>query len=169
MVSIDTLKKVLELELQKGCTDRAVGNGLEAFVERWQNDALKHSSQPQAHDVYTHALNIVRGYGAMPLDERKAVVEQLIQIADGLSNAGTASAPAATHAPALAVQGAAAVRPNAEKAQGPRPTREGFMNALDGLNNYDTGGYLVSFSPQNHNGSSFVELTVIGSNLKFNY
>ena len=52
---------------------------------------------------------------------------------------------------------------------GPRPTREGFMNALDGLNNYDTGGYLVSFSPQNHNGSSFVELTVIGGNLKFNY
>jgi hypothetical protein len=27
----------------------------------------------------------------------------------------------------------------------------------------------VSFSPANHNGSSFVELTVIGHDQKFNY
>ena len=52
---------------------------------------------------------------------------------------------------------------------GPRPTREGFMQALDNMKNYDTGGYVVSFSPQDHNGSSFVELTVIGRDLKFNY
>jgi branched-chain amino acid transport system substrate-binding protein len=64
---------------------------------------------------------------------------------------------------------AAKVMVEALRRAGPRPTREGFMNALDGLNNYDAGGYLVSFSPQNHNGSSFVELTVIGGNLKFNY
>jgi len=52
---------------------------------------------------------------------------------------------------------------------GPRPTREGFMQALDNMKDFDTGGYAVSFSPQNHNGSSFVELTVIGRDLKFNY
>jgi branched-chain amino acid transport system substrate-binding protein len=52
---------------------------------------------------------------------------------------------------------------------GPRPTREGFMQALDNLKSFDTGGYFVSFSPQSHNGSSFVELTVIGRDLKFNY
>jgi branched-chain amino acid transport system substrate-binding protein len=52
---------------------------------------------------------------------------------------------------------------------GPRPTREGFMQALDGMKSFDTGGYVVSFSPQSHNGSSFVELTVIGRDLKFNY
>jgi hypothetical protein len=43
------------------------------------------------------------------------------------------------------------------------------MRALDGMTNYDAGGYLVSFSPTNHNGSNFVELTVIGGTLKFNY
>jgi len=37
------------------------------------------------------------------------------------------------------------------------------------MSNYDVGGYVVGFSPTNHNGSRFVELTVIGSNLKFNY
>ncbi len=52
---------------------------------------------------------------------------------------------------------------------GPKPTREGFMAALDGMKAYDTGGYVVSFSPGNHNGSSFVELTIIGQGLKFNY
>jgi branched-chain amino acid transport system substrate-binding protein len=52
---------------------------------------------------------------------------------------------------------------------GPKPTREGFMQALDSLKAFDTGGYVVSFSPANHNGSSFVELTIIGQGQKFNY
>lgn len=52
---------------------------------------------------------------------------------------------------------------------GPKPSREAFMHALDGLKGFDTGGYLVSFSPTNHNGSSFVELTIIGQGQKFNY
>jgi hypothetical protein len=42
------------------------------------------------------------------------------------------------------------------------------MHALDGLK-FDAGGHVVSFAPDNHNGSSFVELTVIGRDLKFNY
>ena len=52
---------------------------------------------------------------------------------------------------------------------GPKLTREGFMQALDGMKGFDTGGYVVGFSPTNHNGSSFVELTVLGHDLKFNY
>jgi branched-chain amino acid transport system substrate-binding protein len=55
------------------------------------------------------------------------------------------------------------------KRAGPRPTRESFMQALDGIKDVDLGGYSVSFSPTNHNGSSQVEMTVIGSQLKFNY
>ena len=52
---------------------------------------------------------------------------------------------------------------------GARLTRESFMRALDGMSSYDTGGYFVSFSPDNHNGSSFVELTVIGKDGKFRH
>jgi branched-chain amino acid transport system substrate-binding protein len=52
---------------------------------------------------------------------------------------------------------------------GPKLTREGFMRELDNLKGYDAGGYVVSFAPTNHNGSSFVELTVIGRDLKFSY
>ena len=52
---------------------------------------------------------------------------------------------------------------------GSKPTRESFMQALNGMKSFDTGGYLVSFSPTDHNGSSFVELTIIGQGQKFNY
>jgi hypothetical protein len=35
------------------------------------------------------------------------------------------------------------------------------------MQNYDLGGYLVNFSPTNHNGSSFVGLTILGRDLAF--
>jgi len=43
------------------------------------------------------------------------------------------------------------------------------MQALDSMSNYDAGGYFLSFSPTNHNGSSFVELTIIGRDDTFKY
>ncbi|MGH8681739.1 MAG: ABC transporter substrate-binding protein [Burkholderiales bacterium] len=50
---------------------------------------------------------------------------------------------------------------------GPQLTRESLLRALDGIQNYDVGGYLISFSPTNHNGSSFVSLTILGRDLAF--
>ena len=64
---------------------------------------------------------------------------------------------------------AAKVTVEALRRAGPKLTRENFMQALDGMKGYDVGGYIVSFSPTNHNGSSFVELTVLGHDQKFNY
>jgi ABC-type branched-subunit amino acid transport system substrate-binding protein len=52
---------------------------------------------------------------------------------------------------------------------GPKLTRDSFMLALDNLSSYDAGGYLVGFSPTNHNGSAFVELTIIGKDLLFKH
>lgn len=52
---------------------------------------------------------------------------------------------------------------------GPKLTRDSFMQALDGMSSYDAGGYLLSFSPTNHNGSSFVELTIIGKDGVFRH
>ena len=52
---------------------------------------------------------------------------------------------------------------------GPKLTREGFMQALDGLSPYDAGGYAVSFANGNHNGSDWVELTIIGKDLTFKH
>lgn len=52
---------------------------------------------------------------------------------------------------------------------GPKPTRESFMHALDGLSSYDVGGYTVSYSANDHSGSSFVELTVISKEGTFRH
>jgi branched-chain amino acid transport system substrate-binding protein len=52
---------------------------------------------------------------------------------------------------------------------GANPTRESLLKALDTIQNYDTGGYVVNFSPSNHNGSRFVELTAISKAGRFAY
>ncbi|MBL8381230.1 MAG: ABC transporter substrate-binding protein [Burkholderiales bacterium] len=65
---------------------------------------------------------------------------------------------------------AAKITVEAIRRAGPaRVTRESLMSALDAMKSYDVGGYVVGFSSDNHNGSSFTELTVINRNLQFGY
>ena len=52
---------------------------------------------------------------------------------------------------------------------GANPTREGLMKVLDSMQNFNVGGYVVDFSPTNHNGSKFVELTAISKAGRFAY
>jgi ABC-type branched-subunit amino acid transport system substrate-binding protein len=46
-------------------------------------------------------------------------------------------------------------------------TREKLIAALEGMNNVDLGGFVVGFSPTNHSGSKYVDLTMIGRGGKF--
>lgn len=46
-------------------------------------------------------------------------------------------------------------------------TRESFINAMETMGDYDAGGFKVSYSPSNHNGSNFVDLTIISRDQKF--
>jgi len=46
-------------------------------------------------------------------------------------------------------------------------TREKLISALEGMHNVDLGDFMVSFSPSNHSGSRFVDLTMIGHSGKF--
>ena len=41
-------------------------------------------------------------------------------------------------------------------------TRERFMKALESMHDVDFGGFTVGYSPTNHNGSMYVDLTIIG-------
>jgi branched-chain amino acid transport system substrate-binding protein len=50
---------------------------------------------------------------------------------------------------------------------GPDLTREKFIAAMESMRDVDVGGYLITFSPTNHSGSRFVELTVIGKDERF--
>jgi ABC-type branched-subunit amino acid transport system substrate-binding protein len=51
----------------------------------------------------------------------------------------------------------------AVRRQGRAPTREGITAALDAMETFDLGGYVVSFKPTQHTGSKFVELSIVGS------
>lgn len=46
-------------------------------------------------------------------------------------------------------------------------TREGFIRALESMQRTDMGGLLITYSPSDHSGSEFVELTLLGRDGKF--
>jgi branched-chain amino acid transport system substrate-binding protein len=56
---------------------------------------------------------------------------------------------------------AAKVIVEAVRRQGAKPTREGMATALDAMDSFDLGGYVVGFKPNRRHGSRFVELTII--------
>jgi len=53
------------------------------------------------------------------------------------------------------------------KRAGPSPTRAKIRDALDSMGKVDIGGLEVSFSPNDHTGLEFVDLSIIGQDGKF--
>ena len=49
------------------------------------------------------------------------------------------------------------------RAAGPGVTRASLVTAMEGLGNLDLGGFSYQFSPQNHHGSNYVDIAVVGS------
>jgi ABC-type branched-subunit amino acid transport system substrate-binding protein len=50
---------------------------------------------------------------------------------------------------------------------GRTPTRESLVTGLESMKSWDSGGFMVSYGPQNHEGSRFTDLTIIGRGGKF--
>ncbi len=50
---------------------------------------------------------------------------------------------------------------------GREPTRDRLVTALETMNDYDVGGFTVTYTPTDHTGSRFVELTAIGKDGSF--
>jgi ABC-type branched-subunit amino acid transport system substrate-binding protein len=53
------------------------------------------------------------------------------------------------------------------KRTGRNVTRARFIQAIEAMTEYDLGGYIVGYSPTNHNGSRYVDITVINKDGKF--
>jgi ABC-type branched-subunit amino acid transport system substrate-binding protein len=53
------------------------------------------------------------------------------------------------------------------KKTGKDVTRQKFIKAVEGITELDLGGYFVGFSPTKHNGSSYVDITVINKDGRF--
>jgi branched-chain amino acid transport system substrate-binding protein len=50
---------------------------------------------------------------------------------------------------------------------GPKPTRQTVLRALESIRKFDLGGLEISYSPEDHSGSNFVEMSIIGTDRKF--
>ncbi len=50
---------------------------------------------------------------------------------------------------------------------GPNPTRASLRNALETLHKFDIGGLEVSYSPTDHTGLDYADLSIIGPEGKF--
>jgi ABC-type branched-subunit amino acid transport system substrate-binding protein len=53
------------------------------------------------------------------------------------------------------------------KRTGKTVTREAFITEMEKMRDVDLGGFFISYSPTNHAGSKFVDLTIIGRDGKF--
>jgi branched-chain amino acid transport system substrate-binding protein len=56
---------------------------------------------------------------------------------------------------------AARVFTEALRLAGKHPTREAFLNALEGIHHTQVGGFTVDFNSTQHTGSHFVDLTIL--------
>jgi len=50
---------------------------------------------------------------------------------------------------------------------GKKLDREGFVKAMESIQEFDVGGFKVSYGPTNHSGSQFVDLTIISRDQRF--
>lgn len=75
----------------------------------------------------------------------------------------TQSGPEASY-PGLEGFVAAKVLVEGLKKAGPKLTREGLVQALEGFKGLDLGGLTLHYSPSSRDGSRYIELTVIGKN-----
>ena len=50
---------------------------------------------------------------------------------------------------------------------GPAATRESLVRGLESLQDFDLGDYFINFTPKSHNGSRFVDLTIINKEGQF--
>jgi branched-chain amino acid transport system substrate-binding protein len=57
---------------------------------------------------------------------------------------------------------AAKVMVEALRRAGAVPSREGLVQALDRMSEFDVGGYTLRFGPKKHHGSRYVDITLIG-------
>jgi branched-chain amino acid transport system substrate-binding protein len=48
------------------------------------------------------------------------------------------------------------------KRAGKTPTRESLVDGMENIGTMDLGGFKVSFGPNDHQASGFVDLTIIG-------
>ncbi len=103
-VDIGSLRKILELEQQKGCPDSAVIGGLDRFLHRWVGQAAGSLNSPKLL-TRSSELNLVNpGYASLSQGQRAEWVEGVLgflaELEDQEEEKGKASPPSPASRPA---------------------------------------------------------------------
>ena len=84
-INVEPLRKILELECEKGYIDSAVIGGLDKFLRRWAGQAIESITNPQLLSHF-HRLRLVDSdYASLTKQQRK---QWLNEVLDFLSEAG---------------------------------------------------------------------------------
>ncbi|HRA53020.1 MAG TPA: OB-fold nucleic acid binding domain-containing protein, partial [Thermoflexales bacterium] len=97
-VASDKLLKILRLEAQLGCQDKAVTRGLASFAAAWLADASRNGIESELAETVASEM---RAYSAMPdAETRRPAIQALIQRLQGQPAARTSEAAPRREAPA---------------------------------------------------------------------
>ena len=84
MTGIDSLRNVLELERQKGYTDRAVIGGLDKYLHKQAGQIRESINDPQLLKGFDELNLAMFNYGSCDIDERKRWMASVFDWLDGL-------------------------------------------------------------------------------------
>ncbi|MBC7316843.1 MAG: hypothetical protein H5T70_10525, partial [Chloroflexi bacterium] len=78
--AFEKLGRILQLELEQGCRNRAVIGGLERFLAYWQKQALEEQATGAlaAGLRVEEVLEALRDYNAQPVATRREIVASLL-------------------------------------------------------------------------------------------
>ena len=148
------------------CSGSTLGVGVKAFRDAGSNAIVATLSN-------NASLGIIKQMGAnaggtivgqvFP-DEKRGAASPMIREALGLAFAQKVTAMS----PAM-IEGFAGAKVLVEglRRAGARPTRERVIAALNSMGGYDLGGMVLNYSPSNHTGLDFVDLSIIRTNGNF--
>ncbi|MCL4722745.1 MAG: ABC transporter substrate-binding protein [Rhodocyclaceae bacterium] len=144
-------------------------DGIAAFVK-----AMKQSgSNTEFHNVsFVGSISLAKALGAdgagvaisqvvpSPFDQTVPIVKEYQRLMKAAGGAGYSF---------TSLEGYIAARVFIEglKRAGKNLSREGFIDALEGMWNVNLDGFHIAFSPQNHQASTFVDMTMIARDGRF--
>lgn len=147
------------------CSGSALGQGVKAFRDAGSNAIVATLSNNASLGIIKQMGTNARGtiVGQVFPDEKRGAASPMIRDAAQL-----ALAQGLQLSPAM-VEGFAGAKVLVEglRRAGPHPTRERVLAALNNLGRYDLGGMELRYSPSEHTGLDFVDLSIIRENGNF--
>jgi ATP-dependent DNA helicase RecG len=81
---LEKLQKILSMERDLGCTDKAVIGGLGRFISRWTDEARSTTKDPSLLQRVDETTNLLASYSDEPVERRREMVQEALGKWEGL-------------------------------------------------------------------------------------